>query len=77
MRTRNLQPKFDGKKIADKRRERGLSQAELSDAVGLTRYQIIRIEKGESGSFDSLRTICRKLEMPMTDVFEADTPVHV
>jgi len=63
-----LEPRFNGTAIAEKRRLCGMSQDDLGVAVNVTRYQIIRIEKGESASIERLAAICRVLDLPIQDV---------
>jgi len=74
MRPLNPIPRFNGARIARSRKAHGMTQEELAKAVDMTRYQIIRIERGESGSLDSLSAICTKLDLSMTEVFAPDAP---
>ena len=56
--------------IRELRTERGLTQAELADAVGVTRQTVIAIEQGKySPSLEMAFQISRVLGAPLTDVF--------
>jgi len=56
--------------IRDLRTERGLTQADLADAVGVTRQTVIAIEQGKySPSLEMAFQIARELGAPLTDVF--------
>lgn len=48
-----------------------MTQAELADAIGVTRQTIIAIEKGKySPSLEMAFQIARVLEVPLDDVFQ-------
>jgi putative transcriptional regulator len=56
--------------IRDLRTERGLTQAELADAIGVTRQTVIAIEQGKySPSLEMAFQISRELGAALTDVF--------
>ena len=56
--------------IRELRTERGLTQAELADAVGVTRQTVIAIEQGKySPSLEMAFQISRVLGAVLTDVF--------
>ena len=56
--------------IRELRTERGLTQAELADAVGVTRQTVIAIEQGKySPSLEMAFQISRELGAVLTDVF--------
>ena len=56
--------------IRELRTERGLTQADLADAVGVTRQTVIAIEQGKySPSLEMAFQIARELGTPLTDVF--------
>ena len=56
--------------IRDLRTESGLTQADLADAVGVTRQTVIAIEQGKySPSLEMAFQIARELGAPLTDVF--------
>lgn len=55
-----------GRKIESKREQRGLTQTQVGDAVGVHRNSIYRWEAGtEMSLFDFLR-VCNALSMPHT-----------
>jgi putative transcriptional regulator len=56
--------------IRELRTERGLTQADLADAVGVTRQTVIAIEQGRySPSLEMAFQISRVLGAALTDVF--------
>ena len=56
--------------IRDLRTERGLTQADLADAIGVTRQTVIAIEQGKySPSLEMAFQISRVLGAVLTDVF--------
>ena len=56
--------------IRELRTERGLTQAELADAIGVTRQTVIAIEQGKySPSLEMAFQISRVLGAVLTDVF--------
>ena len=56
--------------IRELRTERGLTQADLADAVGVTRQTVIAIEQGKySPSLEMAFQISRVLGAVLTDVF--------
>jgi putative transcriptional regulator len=56
--------------IRDLRTERGLTQADLADAIGVTRQTVIAIEQGKySPSLEMAFQISRELGVALTDVF--------
>jgi len=56
--------------IRELRTERGLTQADLADAIGVTRQTVIAIEQGKySPSLEMAFQISRELGAPLTDVF--------
>jgi len=56
--------------IRDLRTERGITQADLADAIGVTRQTVIAIEQGKySPSLEMAFQISRVLGTPLTDVF--------
>lgn len=53
------------------RSDRGLTQAELAAAVGVTRQTLIAIEQGKySPSLEMAFQIVRTLDVPFDDVFQ-------
>ena len=57
--------------IRDLRTERGLTQADLADAVGVTRQTVIAIEQGKySPSLEMAFQIARAFDVPLDDVFQ-------
>lgn len=58
-----------GENIRRKREERGLTQKELADKVGVTFGAISQIESGATGKkFDTLRKICINLECTSDEI---------
>ncbi len=56
--------------IRELRTERGLTQADLADAVGVTRQTVIAIEQGKySPSLEMAFQIARVLRADLEDVF--------
>ncbi len=56
--------------VRDLRTERGLTQADLADAIGVTRQTVIAIEQGKySPSLEMAFQIARELGVALTDVF--------
>ena len=56
-------PSLLGRRLRQAREERGLTQAQLGDQVGVTEYTICRLETGFCQSCDSslVVALCRKL----------------
>lgn len=60
-----------GLRLKDIRKDRGVTQKELSRVSGLAVSQIGRIERGEiSTSLDHLKTLADNLKISMTDLFD-------
>lgn len=58
-------------KLAEKRKEQGLSQERLSVLSGVSRVTISRIESGkESPRVQTLEMLCRVLKVPLADIAE-------
>jgi putative transcriptional regulator len=56
--------------LRELRTEQGLTQADLADAVGVTRQTVIAIEQGKySPSLEMAFQIAQVLGTPLTDVF--------
>ena len=63
--------KFIGMKIRDRRKELGLSQERLAEAIGITYQQLQRYENGRSYlNTDRLQAITSVLDVPLTYFFE-------
>lgn len=63
--------KFIGMKIRDRRKELGLTQEGLAEAIGITYQQLQRYENGRSYlNTDRLQAISSALEIPLTYFFE-------
>lgn len=57
-------------RVRDLRSERGLTQAELGEAVGLTRQSIIAIEKGRfTPSIQTALLLAAALDTPVDELF--------
>jgi putative transcriptional regulator len=62
-------------RVREVRMRRGLTQAELGQAVGLTRQSIIAIEKGRfTPSIHSVLMLARALEVPVGELFWLSGP---
>ena len=63
--------KIVGKRVAHLRSEKGLSQAQLAEAMGVAVESISRIERSERNmSIDMLEKLCDALHISVTDFFE-------
>ena len=63
--------KFIGIKIKDRRKELGLTQEELAEAIGVTYQQLQRYENGKSHlNTGRLQAISNALDVPITYFFE-------
>lgn len=61
--------------IRQLRTERGLTQADLADQIGLTRQTVNAIEQGKySPSLEAAFRIAQVLEAPFGDVFQYPAP---
>jgi putative transcriptional regulator len=64
-------------RVRELREARGLTQADLGDAIGVTRHTIIAIEQGHySPSLESAFRIARLFGLGLEDVFGWDEPVR-
>lgn len=64
-----------GKRVAQLRREKGLSQAQLAEAMGVAVESISRIERSERNmSIDMLENLCHALHISVKDFFEIGVP---
>lgn len=61
-----------GELIRQKRREKGLTQAELAEKAGITDGYIARIEIGTKASFKTLTKTVHALGIKMSDIVKAD-----
>jgi transcriptional regulator with XRE-family HTH domain len=63
--------KFIGMKIRNRRRELGLSQERLAEAIGITYQQLQRYEGGKGHlNTDRLQALTGALDVPMSYLFE-------
>ncbi|MEK6561128.1 MAG: helix-turn-helix transcriptional regulator [Nitrospirota bacterium] len=63
--------KFIGMKIRNRRRELGLSQERLAEAIGITYQQLQRYEGGKGHlNTDRLQALTGALDIPMSYLFE-------
>ena len=61
--------------IKDRREQAGLTQAELAEAVGVTRQTILYVEKGEyNPSLELAWRIAREFDTRIEDVFDLPEP---
>ena len=66
--------KFIGTKIKNRRKDSGLTQEELAEAIGITYQQLQRYENGKSNlNTDRLQAIANVLDVPITYFFEEST----
>lgn len=72
-------PSSIGKRIRELRLTRGLTLEQLAERVGLTWYQVGRIERGVSGvTVGRLPAFAKALGVPVTELFvETDGPKKV
>lgn len=57
---------FDlGRALRDRRRERGLSQAQLADRSGVAQPTISNVERGLRGALDTILRLCAELELEL------------
>lgn len=56
------------------REERKLSQQEVADLADLARKTIVRIENGDSTTFDVMVSLARALEIPLTELVNFQVP---
>ena len=69
--TRDEALKTLGRRIAELRREKGLTQEELAEAMGVSRNHVADIELGTRNTgVWSLLLICRALALPPAQLFE-------
>ncbi len=70
--------KFIGLKIKDGRKDSGLTQEELAEAIGITYQQLQRYENGKSNlNTGRLQAIANVLDVPITYFFEETTGVKI
>jgi transcriptional regulator with XRE-family HTH domain len=73
--TREQALKTLGQRIAELRREKGLTQEALAEAMGVSRNHVADIELGTRNTgVWSLLLICRALTLPPGALFEPFTP---
>jgi transcriptional regulator with XRE-family HTH domain len=64
-----------GVRIAEKRRLRGLTQAQLAELLGINQVSLSRMENGEiSPRFSRLQAIANALSCPVDALFRPDEP---
>lgn len=65
-----------GANVAKARQQRGVTQAQLAAAVGLTRPSVTNVEAGNQRTpLHVLLAISQTLEVPLADLIEGDLPV--
>lgn len=73
--TRDEALKMLGRRIADLRREKGLTQEALAEAMGVSRNHVADIELGvRNTGVWSLLLVCRAMSFPPIRLFEEFTP---
>jgi transcriptional regulator with XRE-family HTH domain len=76
--TREEALKTLGRRIADLRREKGMTQEALAEAMGVSRNHVADIELGARNTgVWSLLLICKALALPPGVLFETFTPAVV
>lgn len=67
---------YIGQQIKHYRTKAGISQADLSKAIGASRAQLANIESGQSGTTsEKIVVICETLECTPNDLFPASTKI--
>lgn len=67
---------YDNELLVAMRTASGLTQEQVAEEVGVKRLTIIRVEQGESASFDLLKRLTRVYGKPITAVLRVhDTAV--
>lgn len=59
-------------RIKDICRERGITQKELANKIGITEVGLTKITKGQS-KISTLETIANALQVPISTLFEAES----
>ena len=60
-----------GKRIRDLRKQQGLSQEGLADAIGIHRTYIGAVERGEQNiSIENIERIAKELNVSLSDLFK-------
>ena len=76
--TRDEALKTLGRRVAELRREKGLSQEALAEAMGVSRNHVADIELGTRNTgVWSLLLICKALTLPPGALFEDFTPAVI
>jgi transcriptional regulator with XRE-family HTH domain len=63
---------YDTEKVVNLRENKGMTQTQVADAIGLTLRQYQRIEAGESASYEALVEIARVYQVPVTSFLIAE-----
>jgi len=56
-------------RVRELRAARGLTQEELADQIGVSQAHVSRIEAGAAPSLELAQTICRALEVQLSDAW--------
>ena len=68
--TQTLRQKF-GTRLAELRREKGFTQEQLADRIGLTVESVSNMERGVYGPrFDTLEALSQTLKVPVKALFD-------
>lgn len=61
-------------RVRELRAARGLTQEELADQIGVSQAHVSRIEAGAAPSLELAQTICRALEVQLSDAWPTSPP---
>lgn len=67
---------YDNDKLTKMRESKKLTQESVADSIGVSRFTIIRAEKGEAASWKLLQALSGFYGIPITDLIKS-TPAHV
>ena len=62
---------YDNEKLSDLRESKGLTQAALAEIIGVSRFTIIRVEKGKQASWKLLKSLSKFYEISIDDLLIA------
>lgn len=61
---------YDNQMLVDLRQSRKLTQEFVANCVGVSRFTVIRVEKGESASWDLLKTLCQFYNISISELLK-------
>lgn len=65
---------YDNKKLSDLRESKKLTQESVAESIGVSRFTIIRAEKGVKASWNLLESLCSFYGIPILELLK-DKPV--